>query len=53
MDLKAIREKLNMTQVDVAKKCEVSISSYRLWEAGVTTPNEENMKKLKEVLGVK
>lgn len=50
MTLKERREELNMTQIDVAIKCEVSLSSYRNWEAGVTKPNEENYRKLIKIL---
>lgn len=52
MNLKKLRTKLELTQIDVAKACQVSLSSYRMWEKGVTKPNEDNMKKLKNVLKV-
>lgn len=52
MDIKKLREAAGLTQVEVAVKVGCSLSSFRLWEAGVTTPNDENMKMLKEVLGV-
>ena len=50
MDIKKQRKKLNLTQSDLAIKCKVSLVSIQLWERGVTTPNEENQKKLEEVL---
>jgi DNA-binding transcriptional regulator YiaG len=53
IDIKKRRKELGMTQIELAKKLKVSLSSVRLWEVGVTTPTEENMAKLIEVLGVK
>ena len=53
MDLKKKREKLEMTQIDVAKAVGVSVASYRLWEQGGGNPGPENLKKLKKVLGLK
>ena len=52
MNIKQLRSSLGMTQIDVAVKCGVSLSSLRMWEKGVTKPNEENLIKLKEVLKV-
>lgn len=40
-----------MTQIDAAIAIGVSLSSYRMWELGVTKPKEENMQKLIEVFG--
>jgi transcriptional regulator with XRE-family HTH domain len=48
--LKAIRKELGFTQIEVAKKVGVSLTSYQLWERGVSKPNEENMKKLERAL---
>lgn len=53
MNLKEIREAKGLTQVQVAVAVGCSLTSYRLWESGVMKPTEENLKKLKEVLGVK
>ena len=53
MNLKEVREKLNMTQIDVSKAVGVSVAAYRLWEQGGGNPGSENLKKLKEVLGIK
>lgn len=50
MGIKQLRTSLHLTQVEVAIKCNVSLSTYRLWESGVTTPTIENMEKLKKVL---
>lgn len=52
MNIKELREKKQLTQTDVAKLVGVSLTSYRMWELEVTTPTEDNMKRLKEVLEV-
>ena len=51
--MKEQRLKLNLTQTDVALAVGVSLTTYQLWEKGVTTPTPENLKKLNEVLGLK
>ena len=51
MNLLKLRTLKGFTQVDVAKKVGCSLTSYQLWEKGVTTPTEENQEKLKQVLG--
>lgn len=51
MNLKEQRIKKGMTQIDAAIAIGVSLSSYRMWELGVTKPKEENMQKLIEVFG--
>ena len=51
MNLKEQRIKKGMTQIDAAIAIGVSLSSYRMWELGVTKPNQENMQKLIEVFG--
>ena len=48
--LKEKRIELGITQMEAAKRIGVSLSSYRMWEFGVTSPNEENQKKLDEML---
>jgi len=48
-DYKTRRQALGITQQDMANRCGVSISTYRFWEYGMP-PNEENEKKLEEVL---
>lgn len=40
------------SQIAVAIKCGVSLSTYQLWEKGVTQPTPENLRKLNEVLGI-
>lgn len=51
--LKELRTEKGLSQMDAARQIGVSLLTYQLWERGITTPNEENLKKLKEVLGVK
>jgi len=51
-NLREIRTEKGMTQTDVAIAVGCSLASYRMWELGVTTPNEENCKRLREVLGI-
>lgn len=48
--LKEIRLKKRLTQAKVARQVGVSVNSYRAWEQGVSSPSEENLAKLKEVL---
>jgi len=45
------RRQLGLTQIEVAIACSVSVPTYRLWEAGGTKPNTDNLIKLKDVLG--
>jgi len=52
-NLKELRLDRGMTQVDVAKAVGVSLSAYVLWERGVMNPTQENLEKLKDVLGIK
>lgn len=49
MKIRERREALGRTQQKMAELVGVSLSAYRLWEYGVP-PNEENKKKLEEVL---
>jgi len=53
MNLKEIRIAKGMTQTQVAAAVGVSLTAYLLWERGVGKPNEENRKKLYQVLGIK
>lgn len=48
--LKELRTEKGMTQTDVAIAVGCSLASYRMWEIGVTTPTQENYKRLKAVL---
>ena len=52
-NLKELRLDRGMTQVDVAKAVGVSLSAYVLWERDVMNPTQENLEKLKNVLGIK
>ena len=47
-ELKELREKKGLTQIDLAKLVGVSANAYRNWEYGAGDPNEENMEKLKK-----
>ena len=51
VNIKLLREEKGMTQVDAAIKAKVSLSTWRMWEKGVTTPNAENYKTLKSEFG--
>jgi transcriptional regulator with XRE-family HTH domain len=50
-DIKKLRTEKGMTQMEVAKACGVSLVTFQLWEREISTPNQENMEKLKKVLG--
>ena len=52
MDIRKLRNELKITQSELAVKCGVSLTTIQLWERGVSTPKEENLIKLKEVLKV-
>lgn len=51
-EIKATRKAKGMTQIDLAKACDVSVASIRLWEAGGNKQTPENLIKLKKALGV-
>ncbi len=51
-EIRERRKELGMTQVQVAVKVGVSLTAYQLWEHGVLHPNDQNAKKLKEVLQI-
>ena len=51
-NLKELRLDRGFTQVELARKVGVSLNAYVKWEQGVMNPNEENEKKLKEVLKI-
>lgn len=53
MNWKELRKKKKMTQGQVAIEVGVSLSTYQWWERGHMNPSQENLKKLKEVLGAK
>lgn len=52
MTLKELRDEKGYTQTYVASKIGCSLTSYRLWEAEVTTPTEDNKAKIEAFLGV-
>jgi len=43
------RNSNKLTQQEMAKKLEASLSSYRNWEMDVTKPNEENLIKVLKI----
>lgn len=45
-NLKAMRQKYNLTQMNIAKAIGVSINTIAKWENNVSTPSDDNMKKL-------
>lgn len=52
INIKEIRKEKKISQTQLAIKVGVSLSSIRMWEMGVTTPTEENHKKLLEALEI-
>lgn len=52
MNFKKIRKDFKLTQIKAAIKVDVSLSTWRMWEAGVTTPNKSNMEKLKKIFDI-
>lgn len=50
--IKQARERLGLTQEDLAEKCEVSRQAVSKWELGASVPAPENLKILEEVLEV-
>ena len=49
--IRKLRLKKGLTQVEVAMAVGVSAMAYRNWEMGANKPTEENLEKLKQVLG--
>lgn len=49
---KKIRKEKGMSQVQMAKFLDVSVSSVRHWEQGIATPNRTCLKILKDKLGI-
>jgi transcriptional regulator with XRE-family HTH domain len=52
MNLKELRLKKKMTQMQVAVAVGVTLTAYINWEKGGCSPSPENLEKLKAVLGV-
>lgn len=50
--IKQARERLGLTQEDLAEKCEVSRQAVSKWEVGASVPTPENLKTLGEILEV-
>ncbi len=50
MDIKKLRKEKGLSQMKLAAKVGVSLTTVRNWEYKASDPNEENRKKLKEVL---
>lgn len=48
MTIKELRNKTGKTQVELAIVFDVSVNTIRAWEIGVTSPSEENQKKIDE-----
>ena len=53
MDIKKRRLELKISQMELAKKCGVSIQTVWKWENGCSAPRRENLERLRVVLGVK
>jgi len=52
MKLKKLREKMGLSQEQVARKAGISLYAYQLIERGTTAaPRTATLKKLKEILG--
>ena len=51
--LREAREAKGYTQAYMAREVGVSLTAYQLWEQCVSKPKEENMIKLKKVLGIR
>ena len=51
-EIKTKRKALNMTQVELADKCQVTNKSISRWEKGSTIPDIYSLKKLSSILGI-
>ena len=49
-NLKELRNKRDLTQLQLAKLVGVTLNTYANWEKGANEPNEDNMKTLIEIL---
>lgn len=52
-DLSKLRKDKEMTQLDVAKLCGVTLNAYANWERGANKPSDDNLKKLKKIFKIK
>jgi transcriptional regulator with XRE-family HTH domain len=50
--LRQKREELNLTQIEAAMRCGVSLYSYQLWEKGAGKPACKRQAKVIEVMGL-
>ena len=51
LNIKKRRKELGLSQMELAARVGVSLTTVRTWEYGTSQPNEENRKKLEKVLG--
>jgi transcriptional regulator with XRE-family HTH domain len=51
--VKTTREKLDMTQLDVAEKADMTVNYYAMIERGEVNPSFEKMKSIAKVLKLK
>ncbi len=49
LNLKELREKEGMTQIDVANAIGVSVGAYRIWEQGGGNPKQENLDRINKL----
>lgn len=52
-NLKELRERKGMTQVEAARAIGVSVEAYRRWENGGGGANSHNLEKIIKILGLK
>lgn len=48
--LKEIRKQKGLSQMEVARQCQVSLNAYIRWENRCSNPTEENKAKLEKIL---
>ena len=51
--VKAVREKMNLTQSDVADKADMTVNYYAMIERGEVNPSFEKIKAIAKVLKIK
>ena len=51
--IKIAREKLNLTQVEIAKKADMTVNYYAMIERGEVNPSYEKIKSIAKVLKLK
>ncbi|MCK9160263.1 MAG: helix-turn-helix transcriptional regulator [Bacteroidaceae bacterium] len=49
MNFKDLRKRKGLSQMKAASKCDVSLTTWILWEKSVSTPTDENMEKVKRL----